>query len=93
VTIVRKYLLVFGGVFFLLSAVQLVRFFGARADIWWTPKELAVTPTEATDRVELYVRGVALPEQIKAGRLQLVTDNGASPITETDVRVRLNNRD
>ncbi len=91
--IVRKYLLVFGGVFFLGSALQLMRFFNQREDIWWTPKELAMPLAEASDRVQLYVRDVALPEQLKAGRVQLLTDTGASPITQSDVRVRLNNWD
>lgn len=61
-TIVRKYLLIFGGVFFLMSALPLVRFFNQRADIWWTPKALALPLADSSGRVEVYVRDVALLE-------------------------------
>jgi len=92
-TIFRKYLLIFGGVFFLMSAVQLVRFFNQRADIWWTPKALGLPLADASDRVEVYVRDVALVEHVKAGRVQLLTDTGARPVMESDIRLRFNNWD
>lgn len=92
-TIARKYLLIFGGVLFLGSALQVLRYFGQPADIWWTPKEMALPLAEASDRVEVYVRDVALPEQLEAGRVQLLTEAGPSRIAKSDVRVRLNNRD
>jgi hypothetical protein len=40
----RIYLLVFGGVIFLLSALHLVTFLAQPADIWWTPKTLRSYP-------------------------------------------------
>lgn len=92
-TIVRKYLLIFGGVFFLMSALPLVRFFNQRADIWWTPKALALPLADSSGRVEVYVRDVALLEHVKAGRLQLLTDAGARPVMESDIRLRFNNWD
>ena len=92
-TIFRKYLLIFGGVFFLMSAAQLVRFFNQRADIWWTPKPLALALADATDRVEVYLRDAALLEHVKAGRVQLLTDTDARPVTESDIRLRFNNWD
>jgi len=91
--ILRKYLLIFGGVFFLMSALQLVRFFNQRADIWWTPQALALPLADCSDRVQAFVGEVTLPEQLKAGRLQLVTDMGARPMTESDIRLRFNNWD
>ena len=92
-TIFRKQLLIFGGVFFLKSALQLVRFFNQRADIWWTPKALGLPLADASDRVELYVRDVALLEHVKAGRVQLLTDTGARPVMQSDIRLRFNNWD
>jgi hypothetical protein len=92
-TIFRRYLLIFGGVFFLMSALQLVRFFSQRADIWWTPKPLGLALADAADRVEVYVRDVALLEHVKTGRVQLLTDAGARPVMESDIRLRLNNWD
>ena len=89
----RKFLLIFGGIFFLMSALQIVRFFNQPADIWWTPKTLSVPLADASDWVEVYVRDVALHEQIKAGRVQLLTDNATAPVTESDIRLRFNNWD
>jgi hypothetical protein len=92
-TILRKYFLIFGGVFFLMSALQLVRTFNQPDDIWWTPKALGLPLADAADRVEVYVRGVALQEHVGAGRMQLLTGTGATPVTESDVRLRFNNWD
>ena len=92
-TIFRKYLLIFGGVFFLMSALQLARFFSQRADIWWTPKPLGLALADVSDRVEVYVRDAALLENVKAGRVQLLTDTGARPVLESEIRLRFNNWD
>ena len=89
----RPFLLIFGGIFFLLSALHIVRFLIQPADIWWTPKALGLPLADASDRVEVYVRDVALQEHVKAGRLQLLTDTGATPVTESDTRLRFNNWD
>jgi|WetSurSiteA1Bulk_404760.scaffolds.fasta_scaffold197174_1 hypothetical protein len=89
----RTFLLIFGGVFFLMSALQIVRFLTERADIWWTPKALGLPLAETSDRVEVYVRDVALQEHIRAGRVQLLTDSGATPVTDSDMRLRFNNWD
>jgi hypothetical protein len=92
-TVFRKYLLIFGGVFFLMSALQIVRFFGQPADIWWTPKTLGLSLPDTADRVEVYVRDVALRDHVNAGRLQLVTDSGATAVAGSDIRLRVNNWD
>src|SRR5262249_26463154 len=92
-TIFRKCVLVFGGIFSLLSALQLVMFFNQRTDIWSTPKALSLPLADASDRVEVYVAEVALPEQVKAGRVQLRTDAGARPVMDSDIRLRFNNWD
>lgn len=89
----RRFLLIFGGVFFLMSALQIVRFLNQPADIWWTPKALGLPLADTSDRVEVYVRDVALQEHVKAGRVQLLTDTGATPVTESDMRLRFNNWD
>lgn len=89
----RTFLLIFGGVFVLMSALPIVRFLNQPADIWWTPKALGLPLAETSDRVEIYVRDVALQEHVKAGRVRLLTDSGATPVTESDMRLRFNNWD
>ena len=89
----RISLLVFGGMIFLLSAVHLISFFVQPSDIWWTPKTLSVPLAYASDRVEIYIHEVPLQEQIAAGRIQLVTDAGPTPMAGPDVRLRFNNWD
>jgi hypothetical protein len=89
----RTFLLIFGGVFFFMSALHLLRFSVQRSDIWWTPIALSLPLAEVADRVEVYVRGVPLQDHIVAGRIQLLTDAGARPVTESDLRLRFNNWD
>lgn len=89
----RKHLLIFGGAFFFMSALQIVRCFAQPSDIWWTPKAIALPLAGTSDRVEVYVRGVALRDHVEAGRLQLVTDSGATAVAGPDIRLRVNNWD
>jgi hypothetical protein len=84
---------IFGGVFFLMSALPIVRFLNQPADIWWTPKALGLPLADTSDRVEVYVRDVALQEHVRAGRVQLLTDGGGTPVRESDMRLRFNNWD
>ena len=92
-TYLRAYLVVFGGVFFVMSALPLLRFLAQPRDIWWTPKALSVPLADASDRVEVYVREMPLLEQLKADRVQLVTEAGAMPVKGSDIRLRFNNWD
>jgi hypothetical protein len=92
-TVLRKFLLVFGGVFFLMSAAQLVRLFQQPADIWWTPMAQGVPLVDSSSRVVVYIRDGALAEHLKAGRLLLQTEAGTAPIAESEVRMRFNNWD
>ena len=89
----RRFWLVFGIVILAIPGSHLLRFFTQRADIWWTPRALSVPLAESADRVEIYVQGRSLQEQLGARRLQLVTDRGPSPLDVADVTLRFNNRD
>src|SRR5260370_38459808 len=89
----RVYLLVFGGSFFLVSCLQLVRFYAQRADIWWTPITSPLSLEQSRERVEVYVRGVPLQKALESGRLQLGGDSGPTSITASDIGIRLNNND
>ena len=89
----RVYLLVFGGSFFLVSCVQLIRFYAQRDDIWWTPIASPLSLEQSRERIELYVRGVPLQNALQSGRLQLVGDSGSTSITAADIGIRLNNND
>ena len=92
-TDVRRFWLVFGIAIFLIPASHLFRFFTQRSDIWWTPKALSVPLLDSSDRVQIYVRGELLREQLKAQRLRVVTDQGPVTLTESDVTLRFNNHD
>ena len=89
----RVYLLVFGGSFFLVSCLQLVRFYAQRDDIWWTPVTSPLSLEQSRERVEVYVRVVRLQNALQSGRLQLVGDSGPTSITASDIGIRLNNND
>ena|SRR2546422_940971 len=91
--VARVYLLVFGGIFFLISCVNLMRFYRVRDDIWWTPVNAPLSLEQSRDRVEVYVRGVPLQNALRSGRLQLTGDSGPASITPSDIGIRLNNRD
>jgi hypothetical protein len=44
------------GALLLIPCVGLHREITQRDDIWWTPKQLAVSLAESQDRVEIYIR-------------------------------------
>src|SRR5437899_103831 len=85
----RLYLLLFGGTFFLISCVSLIRFYAERDDIWWTPRNSPVSLEESRDRVEIYVRGMLLQDALRSGRLQLLQHSGASSLNSSDKGIRL----
>lgn len=89
--VARFYLLLFGGIFFLTSCINLVRFYHQRADIWWTPATSPLSLEQSRDRVEVYVRGLTLQNAVQSGRLQLAGDSGSAHITANDIGIRLNN--
>jgi len=89
----RTFLLIFGGIFFLLSAQHVVRFFARPSDIWWTPKALSFPLTDVSDRVQVYVRELPLQDHVRAGRIRLLIDAEATAVTESDIRLRFNNWD
>jgi hypothetical protein len=89
----RFYLLLFGGIFFLTSCAQLIRFYYQRDDIWWTPVTSPLSLEQSRERVEVYVRGVRLQNALQSGHLQMVGDSGPTSITASDIGIRLNNND
>jgi len=89
----RLHLMLFGGMFFLISCVSLIRFYAERNDIWWTPMNAPVSLDESRDRVEIYVRGMLLQNALRSGRLQLVGDSEPASLTTSDIGIRLNNRE
>jgi hypothetical protein len=89
----RKFWLTFGIVILAIPASHVFRFFTQRSDIWWTPKALAVPLAESADRVEIYVQGQLLQEQLAAQRLRVLTERGSATLRVGDVALRFNNRD
>ena len=89
----RRFWLFFGIAILLIPASHLFRFFTQRSDIWWTPKALSVSLLESSDRVQIYVRGELLQEQLRAQRLRVLTDQGLVTPRESEVTLRFNNHD
>jgi hypothetical protein len=80
-------------VLFLIPALALYGELSKRADIWWTPRPLMVPPTQATDRVEVYVRGKPLVVLLEAGQLRVMDEASASILATSDFGFRFNNWD
>jgi hypothetical protein len=87
------YLMILGGSFLLVSVGRLVQFSSERTDIWWTPPGMAVPLNDSHDRVEVYVAGSRLEDEVGAGHVLLSKDSGATPLTADRVSFRFNNRD
>lgn len=87
------YLMILGGSFLLVSVGRLAQFSTERSDIWWTPPGLAVPLSDSHDRVEVYVAGSRLEDEVGAGHVLLSNGSGATPLTSDRVTFRFNNRD
>ena len=55
--------------------------------------ELGPSLSEVGDRVEVYVRGERLDEQVRLGRLQLLERASPTAVAASDIRFRFNTRD
>ena len=64
-----------------------------RGDIWWTPKELALSLEESKDRVRVYLRGEPIEDRLRDGSLYIEDGEGRREVTQADVGIRLNNWD
>ena len=89
----RMVLPILAGVVLLISAVHIADYLTKPSDIWWTPRGLSPSLTEAADRVEVYIDDERLDEQIESGRLQLLDGTSPTTITASDVQFRFNNWD
>jgi hypothetical protein len=78
---------------FLIPAFALYGELSKRADIWWTPAPLMVPLTQATDRVEVYVRGKPLGALLEAGQLRVMDEASGSVVATSDIGFRFNNWD
>jgi hypothetical protein len=89
----RLFMMMFGGLFFVLSLHHLSWLIWQRPDVWWTPQPMSVPVAEAGERVEVYVRDAPIQQETQAGRLQWLTQTGVTPLGPADVRLRFNNWD
>jgi hypothetical protein len=90
---VRMFFAALTVVFFLIPAIALYSELSRRADIWWTPPPMMVPLTNATDRVEVYVRGRPLGALLEAGQLRVTDEAPGSVLATSDIRFRFNNWD
>jgi hypothetical protein len=89
----RTFMILFGTAFVLYSMATIVRFYARPTNIWWTPPAFATTLAGASDHARVLLRGVPLEDEVRAGRVALVVGGQATPVTDADLRVRLNNDD
>ncbi|MDO9262523.1 MAG: hypothetical protein Q7U02_01055 [Desulfosalsimonadaceae bacterium] len=74
-----------------LAANVLEAFYG-NADIWWTPKQMAMPLDETKNHFEIFISGQPLGGMIGKGVLTAVDGQGNSyRVAAGDVGVRLNN--
>jgi hypothetical protein len=92
-TIMRRYLLLWGSVILILSALSAIRLWRLPTDIWWTPAALAVPINESHDRVRVYIREEPLENILSGTRLLVAGESGAAPVGPMEVTMRFNNRD
>jgi len=78
---------------FLIPAIALYRELSKRPDIWWTPPSLMVPPTEAADRVQVYIGGKPLMVLVGAGQLRIGDSAASGVVAASDIGFRLNNYD
>ena len=81
------------GALLLIPCLALHREIAQRDDIWWTPKQLAVSLAESQDRVEIYIRGKPLGALLTAGQLRMADGAGSDGVVPADVGLRFNNWD
>lgn len=72
-------------------AIHLYRAYGGRKDIWWTPREMALSLEESTDDFRLLVDGEPLQDRMADKKLLIETGGKTRTLTAEDIRVRLNN--
>lgn len=92
-TSIRRFFILMGGLFGLIAAIQIWRLMTISPDRFWMPPEQAPAAQEMADRIQILVRGEPLEKAIGAGSLQLVRNGAAAPLTNEDVRLRLNEFD
>ena len=80
-------------VFFLIPAIALYSELSKRADIWWTPPSMMVPLANASDRVEVYVRGRPLGALLAAGQVRVTDETSGSVLATSDIAFRFNNWD
>lgn len=90
---IRRYLLIFGGVFVFTSGFGLVRQLTAPDDVWWTPEAMAEPLDACGDRIRVSVGGTPLDELVQAGRVVVTSTAGTTPVAPADIRVRFDNQD
>lgn len=83
-----------GIIMLFVSLGHLIPMLVERGDIWWTPKQLALSLGEAEGRVRIYLRDEPIEDRLEKGCLYVVNEEGnRQKVGRDDVRLRLNNWD
>lgn len=80
-------------VLFCIPAAALYRELSRRADIWWTPAPLALSLSDAKDRVEIYARGQPLGTLLEQHRVSITDGPESRVLTTQEIGLRVNNWD
>ncbi|MEA3366582.1 MAG: hypothetical protein U9R68_00545 [Planctomycetota bacterium] len=87
-------LTIIGMIMVLTGLGHLLTAFLAGPEDRWTPRQLAIRPQEAADRVRVLVSGTPLADHLAAGTLKVAAEvETARPVTPDEVRLRFNNWD
>lgn len=71
---------------------QLARSFWEDQNIWWTPKQMALSLDQSRQHFELYVRDTLLQEHCERNTLlALDAEGNPHPVQAGDIAVRVNN--
>jgi hypothetical protein len=85
--------LIIGVIMIFVFGSNLLQFALQPKDIWWTPMEMMLSPSDASDKVRVFIDDEPLGDVLDQGRLKLETDEGSVTLTEGNVGFRLNNYD
>jgi hypothetical protein len=86
----RLFSLFFGGLFLLLSCLNIYRLAARSRSIWWTPADLAMPLVETRAAFNLRINGVPMEDLLKSRALRVANPGAEGVPTDASVRVRLN---
>ena len=85
--------LIFGAIFLILGANQVIQVALTPDHIWWTPRHQMTSPAGSRDRVEIFVEGTPLAERFEKQEILLQEGEFTRPLNDIGIALRFNNYD